>query len=371
MTTLRVLNEPAAIESLRPAWKQLVGNCEAATVYQTPEWALGWWRALGRNSTPFCVALDEGERLVGLAPLAIEPRRGTRTLRFMGAPHDGANCATVERGYERIFADAFATALARHAGIWDVAQLAEPLGHEIQLAQACARRAPELGVHALGLSCTPVVNFQADWADYWKRVSAQQRKMFRKKWRRLERRGTISFQVLTAPETMAEELERLFQARLQNWRERRRLNKMVAFQRTRAYYDTLSGICMELARSGQVWLARLDVDGHSVGWKLAFRVNQTLAGYMTTFDAQFSEYSPGLLTFIELARFAVTHGIKRFDLGCGTQPYKFRFGAEPYNTSTSVLFWKRPQSLLFLGQEIARNGVLTIRRLRQDHLLHG
>jgi CelD/BcsL family acetyltransferase involved in cellulose biosynthesis len=358
MADLRILNDLDAIHALVPAWQELVSRSNTASVFQTPEWALGWWRALPNRSTPFCIALFEQERLVGLAPLYIETWYGSRAIRFMGTPHDDPNRALAEPAYARAFTEAFAQGLQQHARDWDVLRLAELEQEETPLARACAQTVPGLVMRELSASNAPGIHLPEEWADYWKRLSSTHRKKMKTYRRKLESHGAVSFQVITEPERLANELPVFFRARWKNWSERKRLNKMVMFQQTATYRDTLAEICVQLAKREHVWLGRLELNAQPVGWILAFRVNNTLSDYMTTFDVAYAACSPGQLVFQELIRYAITQRVQYYQMGRGAQPYKFWFRATAQINKNHVLFWKRPRSLPGLAQQVAREEAL-------------
>jgi hypothetical protein len=84
---------------------------------------------------------------------------------------------------------------------------------------------------------------------------------------------------------------------------------------------------------------------------------------MTTFDVTMARCSPGHLVLQEILRHAIAEGIERFELGPGAQPYKFWFRATAQTNRHVALYWKRPRSYAYLGQEMARAGTLHMMRL--------
>src|SRR2546423_5613111 len=66
-----------ALEGLCEEWHQLLGRCRWATPFQSPEWLLPWWCALGGGE--LCViTLRRGGRLVGVAPFFVYWAAGGR-----------------------------------------------------------------------------------------------------------------------------------------------------------------------------------------------------------------------------------------------------------------------------------------------------
>jgi CelD/BcsL family acetyltransferase involved in cellulose biosynthesis len=76
---LTVVDDPAMLAALKPAWQSLWFACPGATPFQSPQWLLPWWDVFA----PGClqvIAVHEAGVLTGLAPLY---RDGSR-LRPLG-----------------------------------------------------------------------------------------------------------------------------------------------------------------------------------------------------------------------------------------------------------------------------------------------
>ena len=54
--------------ALRDDWNALLEACPEATVFQSWEWNVAWWRAFGAGHRLCLVQVWEQQRLVGLAP---------------------------------------------------------------------------------------------------------------------------------------------------------------------------------------------------------------------------------------------------------------------------------------------------------------
>src|SRR5215475_11777724 len=67
----QIIRDPAALASEVSAWWELWRRAPQATPFQSPAWLMPWWDvfAPGQLCT---IAVHEGPRLVGLAPLYLE-----------------------------------------------------------------------------------------------------------------------------------------------------------------------------------------------------------------------------------------------------------------------------------------------------------
>lgn len=315
---------------------------------------------------PFCIALWDQDRLVGFAPLYIQTRLGARVLCFMGMPGDDSTRALCEPAYAQTFLAAFGATLQEHTHVWDVLGLTEVDRDPAPLLSAFPATL-KFGVQPLTDSCQPVVDLSSDWEGYLKRFSHQRRWAFKKMRRLAETYGTVLFEVLTRPEMLCRELALFFEARQNNWRNRGRWNRIVGQQRTPVYFERLTHICALLAERGQVWLARLTVDGHPIGWDLAFCVNSTVSVFMSTYDLAYSKCSPGNLVLYELIHYAIDHHVTRFEMGPGAQQYKLVLGGVAYPNKHYLVYAKRPRSFAVLGHAWARDrAVGLLHRIRHS-----
>jgi CelD/BcsL family acetyltransferase involved in cellulose biosynthesis len=80
---IEALEEPAALEALEEPWRRLFDGCLDATPFQSPDWLLPWTRRF-LSGRLYCLAAWRKSALVGLAPMAIEPRPEGRTLTPLG-----------------------------------------------------------------------------------------------------------------------------------------------------------------------------------------------------------------------------------------------------------------------------------------------
>ncbi|QDU81313.1 hypothetical protein Pla110_30540 [Polystyrenella longa] len=69
-------------------------------------------------------------------------------------------------------------------------------------------------------------------------------------------------------------------------------------------------------------LSSLSVAGKPIAISYALQSNKVLHGWFTTFDPEFSKYSPGSLLILRIAEAAAKSGITCFDLGPGEQIFK-------------------------------------------------
>ena len=72
--TAELVGDAAGLATIAAAWQELWQRVPTATPFQSPAWLLSWWRSF-RPGTLAAVAIRQGERLVGFAPLYVEHGR--------------------------------------------------------------------------------------------------------------------------------------------------------------------------------------------------------------------------------------------------------------------------------------------------------
>ena len=81
--TVHLLESQQDLESLKADWILLYEQVQPRNPFLSYEWAQAWWSCLCPAATPFLLTLRSAGRLVGLAALRLERKRGFRMLRFL------------------------------------------------------------------------------------------------------------------------------------------------------------------------------------------------------------------------------------------------------------------------------------------------
>src|SRR3954467_2334783 len=83
MLETRIVREVEQLAALGPSWSRLWQRCPNATVFQSPEWLLAWWRAFCPGEIMSATVERDG-RLLGLAPLYLESGTAGGSLLTLG-----------------------------------------------------------------------------------------------------------------------------------------------------------------------------------------------------------------------------------------------------------------------------------------------
>jgi CelD/BcsL family acetyltransferase involved in cellulose biosynthesis len=79
------------------------------------------------------------------------------------------------------------------------------------------------------------------------------------------------------------------------------------------------------ARLGKLHLSNITVAGEVWHWHLGFKHRGSVLWYKPTYNPEYARHSPGTLHLAMIVREAIAEGCETVDLGCGAEPYKYRW----------------------------------------------
>lgn len=170
---VEVLREDRELDALLPEWNELFREAAHATPFQSPAWLRPWWDAF-RNGDLTAIAVRDGGKLVGFAPLYIMGR----TVRFAGVSLSDYSDILAAPGWEQVVADAVVEQLSAIESEWDWCDFDE-LGEDSPL--LLARIPARYGVTVTESSICPQISL----AEY--ELPAKQRRNVSNSRHRLER----------------------------------------------------------------------------------------------------------------------------------------------------------------------------------------
>lgn len=308
---VQALNTVEDLQHLSIAWCGLWRRAPAATVFQSPDWLLPWWRHFAPGQL-LCIALWQDEELVACAPLYREAESGR--LLPLGISLSDCLDVLIAVGREQSARQALQTELARadcraicfpavapHAAIFTMTL------EGFATDRSPAEVAPEI---ALGPAGNPLKN-----------VPAHQRQNLRTAENRARRRGCVVSRV--AIEDLSDFLPALMQlhSARQKYLGRDGLDRdarVLPF-----FLEAFGG----LARQGALRAYSLHCEARLIGGYVGFLHEGRASYYFGGFDPAFAYESPGTILIGHAMRNAAAEGAQAFDFLRGAEPYKYAWGA--------------------------------------------
>jgi CelD/BcsL family acetyltransferase involved in cellulose biosynthesis len=308
--TVREISTGAALAALRSEWTDLFERCPSATVFQSPEWLLGWWRHFG--SAPLWVlALRQDDRLAGLAPFYVY----RNTVVLLGNGVSDYLDVLVEPGLESAGASAVLAHLDAQRERWEQCDFRQLRPNSpLAMVPAPADWSEYLASDDPCMSAT--------LADFPGALSPHFLKKLDYEARYLGRLGTVTWEQ-ASPENFTELFDAFRRLHAARWSLRREPD-LLADETVAAFHAETA---RQLLARGMLRLHALRQGERIVACCYGFAHRGRISFYAGGFDPDFARHGIGNLSVFHAMNAAVREGAETFDFLRGCEPYKARWGA--------------------------------------------
>jgi CelD/BcsL family acetyltransferase involved in cellulose biosynthesis len=316
VTSVQIEEAPSDWRSLEAGWHQLWRELCNPTPFQTFAWLSAAARAIAPDDSRLLIARAP-DRLVGIFPIA-----GAETLFLAGDGITDYQDALVAPGFERMVMNAFVEYLRENPHRWTdcdfqnlrpesallYGDFGAPFSDIIEICQTC----PVLNL--TGPAGLPTNLPQA--------VPAHQRDKVRYYSRRAAKLGKIEFESVTW-ENLQEFLEALFRLHRARWRSRGE-NGVLDEETIKAFHRAAAP---GLLRAETLRMYAMRLNGGIVAIYLGFLCGGRAFYYLSGFDPEISDISPGTLLIAYAIEEAIRESATCFDFLRGAERYKHAWGA--------------------------------------------
>ncbi|MEA2857910.1 MAG: hypothetical protein QOH98_2231 [Methylobacteriaceae bacterium] len=299
------------LQYLSSGWRGLWRRAPAATVFQSPDWLIPWWRHFAPGQLR-CIAVWRGDELVACAPLYREVESGR--LFPLGISLSDYLDVLIADGGGQSACQALQAELARadcreicFPAVAPDAAILAIIPDELTLSRRPAELAPEL---ALGPADNPLIN-----------VLAHQRQNLRTAENRARRRGCVVSGVAI------EELSGFIPAVMQLHSRRQKYLGRDGLDRDARVLPFFQDAFAALARRGVLRAYSLHCEARLIGGYVGFLHEGRASYYFGGFDPSFAFESPGTILIGHAMRDAAAEGAHTFDFLRGAEAYKYAWGA--------------------------------------------
>jgi len=326
-------HDSAAFDLLAQQWDKLLTCCSTNTPFLTWQWQKLWWNSWHHNRHLRIITVsEESGKLFGLAPLYAEEKEDEQVLMLLGSTDvcDYLDCIVVQGEEERFYRTLLAhlvssskkpvtllfNSLQYHSpALSCFAAVAHREGYSVEVSR-------EDTAPALDLPCT--LEF------YLNTLTKKDRHEIRRKKRRAEKEGTVTFHKILHPAQIMEIFPRfiaLFRKTAPN------KDAFLTPEREQFFLS----VAEEFSRREWLELFVLSFDNKEVAYLLSFHYNNTLYLYNAAYDPDYSSLSPGIVAITYCLEDTISRGITRFDFLRGDETYKYRFGARDNHLYTFTI----------------------------------
>lgn len=314
---IEAICSPTAYEDAAPAWRDVWAHLSERTPFLSLEWHAAWWHALG-DGTPEIVVVRDGGSAAAIAPLV---RRANGSVWFSG---DEETDVLGVVGDSSAASEAVARYLAREARAIDLRYV--PAGAPLLEVAPRVLREAGWNVDLAPLVVSPRVSLPATFDAYLASLSKKDRHELRRKLRKLEESGRVSFSYI-APAELDRAMDRFVA-----WH-RRAPGEKATFMTARMerYFRSLAG-----AGTTAGWLRQgeLALDGRPLAMLFAVEEDGVLSAYNSAIEPDALALSPGVLLHAYAIRDAIARRLRTYDLLRGDERYKYDLGGH------DVVLWR-------------------------------
>ena len=289
-----------SVDALGAEWDSLVERT-GGLPWLRPGWIDAWWRAFGEGSLRI-IATREGGRLTGVLPL-YERRGVLSSTTNWHTPEFGA--VTASEDASELIAGVLSMRPRRIVLSW--------------LDEGRPDRGYRLIVRTIERS--PYVDTSGSWELYEQGLSSKLLRELRRRRRRLESRGELSFEVSGGKEGLEELLEQGFRVEAAGWKGARGM-AIDSKPATREFYREIASWA---AGRGLLRLAFLRLDGAPFAFDYAIEENGVHYLLKTGYDPAFRADAPGqLLRYLMIQR-AFEEGLGAYEFLGADEPWKLEW----------------------------------------------
>ncbi len=309
-----VVSDFRRLQELSSEWTRLWKSDSQAEIFQTPEWAIAWWRSFGRRCTLCSLVVFAEDEVIGIVPLV--KRDGV--IQFLGTPEaDYADIICEEEWAQEVLAVAFKTLRESVTGWSECVWQHLSKDSRIMRHYRALPRQLRGNLHCLVTERYQTILFRDNRDAVFTRLLGK--KHTRRRQNKLQKAGQVRFRHLQTQQAAGTYLNDFFHHHV-------RRHAAIGKRSVYAAPESCQFIRTLFAKVGsEARFGILELDGRPLAWHFGFQVNGKFLLYQHTFDLDAADYTPGELLLWNLFEYARDHVAREFDFGKGNESYKNRF----------------------------------------------
>ncbi|MCO6188192.1 GNAT family N-acetyltransferase [Rhizobium sp. L1K21] len=165
--------------------------------------------------------------------------------------------------------------------------------------------------------------------------SAKHMRNFARLWRKLEKQGSLSYQVARQPEEIRQRMEEFLMLEAAGWKGRKRS----ALVNDRYHAAFAREAVHNLSQTDNVRIHTIDFNGKAIASLLVFLIGGEAYTWKTAFDEAYAAYSPGALLMAQVTEWHLDDAniVRTDSLSTPEHPVMSRFWRERYQMGTLVI----------------------------------
>jgi len=301
-----------SFDTISSYWQDARSHLKCDCIFVLPGWLKSWWQSFGAGDDMRLLSVRDDGAAIGIAPLQLKGKKA----RFIG---DANVCDyldfVIAPGREADFFDAV-TDYLRHQGVEHL-DLAPVRYDSVVWNHLINGAKSDRGYDVIVEQEDVLVEMDlpSSWDAYLVSLSTKQRLETKRKLKKLENAGDVSYCVYAG----AEEMDTFFALFGRNRRDKAAFMtpKMQLFFRL---------LAESMAEIGILRIGVLQLDALPVAAVMCFDYDGVVYLYNSAYDAQHAYLSVGLISKIMCIKDSIEKGRKSFNFLKGAEEYKYRLG---------------------------------------------
>ena len=322
---LTIYRDERGFTALREEWNALLARSRFDTLFLTWEWQSTWWTHLGSGDLWLLAWRDDRGTLIAIAPLYLQTADSSeRQFTVVGCLEvsDYLDVIVATDREPEVYAALLDWLGSDEAPAWDVLDLCN-----LPASSPSHRLLPDLA-RARGYAVTtfqedvcPIIDLPDSWEEYLAMLDKKQRHEVRRKLRRAQGAGDVSWYIVDHTHDLAAEMDDFIELHRLSQTEKDQFME----PQMQAFFHAAAQAVLDV---GWLQLSFLEVNGEKAAAMFCFDYADSILVYNSGYDPQrYGTLSPGIVLLAYCIRHAIELGRAQFDFLQGDEVYKYRFGA--------------------------------------------
>ena len=365
---VEIIQDIKSLKTLEETWNCLLENCSEKNPFLSFSWIYTWWEVFGKNRRLFVLVIYSENQIIGIFPLMISNEVhhlfAIRRMQFIGIRKSDYLSPLLAREPELCWHLAIES-IYNHRNLWDVVELGrmrEESNSFLQLLNILNKMDTVRKLVRQDKDCQgcPAILIEGGLEQYFKqRISAKGLETARRKLRKIEKMGDVSFSQTGGGKSLHDILKELAALERKSWKGS---NGTGIFQSEldREFFFRISSA---FAESGWLSIYTLRVNNQPVAFFYGFKYNNRYYYYNSSYDSLWKSYSPSLLLLMKIIQDCFENNFEEVDFLQGEENYKLKLSNKIWNIYKALLFHSGYRStILFYLERHLRPLAVTIKK---------
>ena len=350
---VEVIGNFESLVSAKSAWDRLVDLAGIDHPFLSHDWIQSWWESFGAGRKLNILLVKDGEELIGIAPLMMSRQRmygiPVRELGFIYNDHTPRFDFIVARDHASVY-EAVWGHLSDRREEWDLLKLCQ--------IDSGSRTLLELPLLAAASGCqvgtwpsieSPYLRLEGSFDQYFKSLNTGLRQNLKRRMKRLEERGAVEFECVSAEEQIDSALPEAFRMEAGSWKHSAG-TAIECHPELRKFYSL---VAHRAARRGALYLTFLRANGQRIAFDLSLIHNNKRFILKPGYLQEYHTCSPGQQLTAMTIRDAFARGLTEIDFLGAAEAWKLSWTSE-----------RRKNYWLFVFQKDLRGALLHYTKFR-------